>query len=185
VHMRQPRRLMRELGLAGFFGFQLIVGGNVLAALVHPLFLAGLIYSLANGAPLWHGDDPAVVVMAALYGTTIAIGYGTSAFLGWLGLKRRNLLSTAWVLVLTPLHWLLLSLAAWRGLGQLIVAPYAWEKTEHGLARNSRRAAELTRSLLRLERHLTRAVQSGALPRVGRRPTNISAAPPPPRRAAA
>jgi cellulose synthase/poly-beta-1,6-N-acetylglucosamine synthase-like glycosyltransferase len=185
VHMRQPRRLMRELGLAGFLGFQLIVGGNVLAALVHPLFMAGLIYSLANGAPLWHGGDPAVVVMATLYGTTIAIGYGTSAFLGWLGLKRRNLLSTAWVLALTPLHWLLLSLAAWRGLGQLIVAPYAWEKTEHGLARNSRRAAELTRSLLRLERHLTRAVQSGALPRVGRRPTNISAAPPPPRRAAA
>jgi cellulose synthase/poly-beta-1,6-N-acetylglucosamine synthase-like glycosyltransferase len=185
VHMRQPRRLLRELGPAGFLAFQLIVGGNVLAALVHPLFMAGLIYSVANGAPLWHSHEPAVVAMAVLYGTTIAIGYATSAFLGWLGLKRRNLLTTAWVLVLTPLHWLLLSLAAWRGLVQLIVAPYAWEKTEHGLARSSRRAAELTRSLLRLERHLTRAAKSGGLPNVNRRPTNTSSAPPPPRRAAA
>jgi hypothetical protein len=34
------------------------------------------------------------------------------AFLGQLGLLRRSLLSTAWVLILTPVHWLLLSLAA-------------------------------------------------------------------------
>ena len=77
----------------------------------------------------------------ALYGTTVVIGYLTSAFLGWLGLLRRGLLSTAWVLLLTPVHWLLLSLAAWRALYQLVVAPYAWEKTEHGLAKSSRRAA--------------------------------------------
>ncbi len=38
VHMRQPRRLLRDLGVPGFSAFQLIVGGNVLAALVHPLF---------------------------------------------------------------------------------------------------------------------------------------------------
>ena len=33
-------RLARELGLRGFLAFQLIVGGNALAALVHPLFMA-------------------------------------------------------------------------------------------------------------------------------------------------
>jgi hypothetical protein len=78
-----------------------------------------------------------------------------SAFLGWLGLARRGLLSTAWVLILTPAHWLLLSLAAWLALYQVAVAPYAWEKTEHGLAKSSRRAANLTRSLLQLERYLS------------------------------
>jgi len=41
VHMRQPVSLWRELGPRGFFGLQLAVGGNVLAALVHPLFLFG------------------------------------------------------------------------------------------------------------------------------------------------
>jgi cellulose synthase/poly-beta-1,6-N-acetylglucosamine synthase-like glycosyltransferase len=164
VHMRQPGRLLRDLGLPGFLSFQLIVGGNVLAALVHPLFMGGLIYSVASGAPMWRGDSAVVAILAALYATTIVIGYLTSAFLSWLGLMRRGLLGTAWVLLLTPLHWLMLSLAAWRALYQLIVKPYAWEKTEHGLAKNSRLADGMTRSLLELERYLSRLAESGDLP---------------------
>jgi len=171
VHMREPRRLLRELGLGGFLSFQLIVGGNALAALVHPLFLGGLIYATASGAPIWRADSLAVAVLAALYGMSVVTGYLTSAFLGWLGLGRRGLLSTAWVLLLIPLHWLLLSLAAWRALYQLIAAPYVWEKTEHGLARSSRVADRLTHSLLELERHLTQLEMSGAWS-PARRPMN-------------
>ena len=162
--MRQPIGLLRDLGLPGFVTFQLIVGGNVLAALVHPLFMAGLIYAAASGVPPWRGDSMALAILAAFYGVTAAIGYLTSAFLGWLGLLRRGLSSSAWILLLTPLHWLLLSLAAWRALHQLVAAPYAWEKTEHGLAKSSRRAARMTRSLLELERHLTALKDAGELP---------------------
>ena len=112
--MRQPGQLLRDLGLPGFLTFQLIVVGNALAALVHPLFTAGLFYSVLGGAPMWRGDSASVVILAAVYGMTVVIGYLTSAFLGWLGLLRRGLLSTAWILLLTPVHWLLLSLAALR-----------------------------------------------------------------------
>ena len=163
VHMRTPRRLLRELGTAGFITFQLVVGGNTLAALVHPLFLAGLIYSMATGFPMWRGDGTATA-LAVLYGSTVVIGYLTSAFLCWLGLYRRALLPTAWVLLLTPVHWLLLSLAAWRALSQLVAAPYTWEKTEHGLAKTSRRAAGTTAALIKLERHLTKLTDAGELP---------------------
>jgi hypothetical protein len=161
VHMRQPFRLVRDLGPPGFLTFQLIVGGNVLAALVHPLFMAGLIYSVASGAPVWRDNSAPVAVLAGVYGVTAIIGYLTSAFLGWLGLSRRGLLSSAWILFLTPVHWLLLSLAAWRALYQLVTAPYTWEKTEHGLAKSSRRAARMTRSLLELERYLTALKDAG------------------------
>jgi cellulose synthase/poly-beta-1,6-N-acetylglucosamine synthase-like glycosyltransferase len=164
VHMRQPGRLLRELGPTGFLTFQLIVGGNALAALVHPLFMAALIYSVVSGAPMWRGDSATVAILAAVYGTTVVIGYLTSAFLGWLGLARRGLRSTAWVLLLTPAHWLLLSLAAWRALYQLATAPYAWEKTEHGLAKSSRRAAKFVHSLVELERYLTALKEAGNLP---------------------
>ena len=152
------------LMLPVFLSFQLIVGGNVLAALVHPLFLAGMIYSVASGAPMWRGDSATVAILAALYGTSVVVGYLISAFLGWLGLLRRGLLSTAWALLFTPVHWLLLSLAAWRALLQFAVAPYAWEKTEHGLARHSRIAANMTRSLVELERYLSKLKQAGDLP---------------------
>jgi hypothetical protein len=40
-----------------------------------------------------------------------------------------------------PLYFLLVSLAAWCGLVELIRAPNRWNKTEHGLARTSRSGA--------------------------------------------
>jgi hypothetical protein len=58
----------------------------------------------------------------------------------------------------------MLSLAAWRALFQLIFAPYVWEKTEHGLAKSSRLAAGMTRSLIELERYLSKLARSGRLP---------------------
>jgi hypothetical protein len=74
-------------------------------------------------------------------------------------------------LLLTPLHWLMLSLAAWRALYQLIVSPYVWEKTEHGLARSSRLADGMTHSLLELERYLSRLAESGELAAPGDKAT--------------
>jgi len=161
VHMRTPWRLKRELGLGGFLAFQLIVGGNALAALVHPLFLATLIDAALVG-PSWRGGAGAVP--AAIYGGTALAGYLVSGLLGFMGLKRRGLLASAWVLLLMPLHWLLLSLAAWRALWQLMRKPYAWEKTEHGLAKSSRLASGMTHALVELERHLTHLKASGQLP---------------------
>jgi hypothetical protein len=58
------------------------------------------------------------------------------------------MLGIAGALVAIPLYWLLLSLAAWRALGQFLFAPYKWEKTEHGLARTSWRASHGARAPL-------------------------------------
>ena len=167
VHMRKPRQLLRDLGAGGFLGFQLIVGGNVLAALVHPLFMAGMIYAAASGDPMWQNDSGSGTLLATFYGTTVVAGYLTSAFLGWIGLLRRGLLTSAWTLIFTPVHWLLLSLAAWRALWQFAVAPHRWEKTEHGLARHSRVASNMARSLIELERRLSKLKKSGKLPGIG------------------
>jgi hypothetical protein len=77
-----------------------------------------------------------------------------SACIGFLGLAQRGLLRQAGVLALTPLHWLLLSIAAWRAAVELVYAPFRWTKTEHGLDKASREKSN-TRSLLELE-HLLR-----------------------------
>ncbi|MGA7974474.1 MAG: glycosyltransferase [Pseudolabrys sp.] len=164
VHMRTPRRLKRELGWSGFWCFQLIVGGNVLAALAHPLFLIGLATVALTGAPLWTDDTVTGVVLLSIYVSTATLGYLVSAGLGLLGLSRRGLAASAWVLLLTPLHWLLLSLAAWRALYQLLVAPYHWEKTEHGLARHSRLNDEMTRAPIKLEHGLAKLKKREKLP---------------------
>ena len=140
VHMRAPFRLMRELGPSGFITLQLVVGGTVLAALVHPVFLAALALDIATAEPRF-GENHAEIILSSLYWSTLIGGYATSAVLGLVGLAQRRLLSTAWVLLLVPVHWLLLSLAAWQALWKLVRDPYRWDKTEHGLARTSRRAS--------------------------------------------
>jgi glycosyltransferase XagB len=119
--------------------FQILFAANVLAALIHPLFMTGLglmFYALPTP---W---GAAVMASAApIFATSLISGYASTVVLDVIGLKRRGLLGHAWVLMLTPLHWLLLSFAAWRALFQLLYAPQRWEKTEHGLARTSRVAS--------------------------------------------
>jgi glycosyltransferase XagB len=136
VHTRHPLRLLRELGLAGAIAFQLFLACNVLSALVHPIYMAILCYYLF--AQRSAGVMTAIGGIAPLFAVSLVAGYASTIALDFIGLQRRGLLAHAWVLVLTPLYWLLLSLAAWRALYQLLHDPQRWEKTEHGLARSSR-----------------------------------------------
>lgn len=152
VHIRQPVRLLRELGLAGFLSFQLVIGCHVLSALVHPIFLVALVLALTYDLPAVEEMDIATASVLTIYAFNAVAGYLVSALIGCLGLKRRGLLSIAWCLLLMPLNWLLLSFSAWRALYQFTTAPFVWEKTEHGLARSSRRAETLARPLVALER---------------------------------
>lgn len=138
VHMRSPRQLWRDAGASGFFTLNIIVGGNVLTALTHPFLIGEL---LIRG--IMSTFDSSVSSFFAkpfieLYLATIAAGYLTTVVIGLIGLAKRGLLREAWVLLLTPVYWVCLSIAAWRALYQLLTEPYHWEKTEHGLARTSR-----------------------------------------------
>ncbi len=136
VHMRRPLRLVRELSPVGAIAFQLFLACNVLAALIHPFFMAALCYYLFAQPPL-----KAITAMgqeAPVFFATLFAGYASTVALDLVGLQRRGLLAHSWVLLLTPLYWFLLSLAAWRALFQLLYDPQGWEKTEHGLAVNSR-----------------------------------------------
>jgi hypothetical protein len=124
--------------LQGFLVFQLLLGGTVVAALVHSLFAAQLVWSIAVAQFGAVGTRSPIGIHVAV----LLAGYLISAWLGWVGLKRRRLYRCGWALLLTPAYWLLLSFAAWRALFQLARDPYGWEKTEHGLARTSRRARQ-------------------------------------------
>jgi cellulose synthase/poly-beta-1,6-N-acetylglucosamine synthase-like glycosyltransferase len=138
VHMRRPLRLLRELSPAGAVAFQLFLACNVLAALIHPLFMAALCYYLIVQPPL--AAISAMGQEATVFFVTLLAGYASTVALDVVGLHRRRLLAHGWVLLLTPLYWFLLSLAAWRAVFQLVLAPQLWEKTDHGLAKSSRLA---------------------------------------------
>jgi prepilin signal peptidase PulO-like enzyme (type II secretory pathway) len=84
--MRKPYRLFRELGFGGFLAFQLIVGGNALVALVHPIFMLRMIFELLR--PGSREEYPSIQFV--LYLLIIAAGYLLSTFIGCFGLARRR-----------------------------------------------------------------------------------------------
>ena len=53
-------------------------------------------------------------------------------------LRKRGCKNWWMTIVTLPFYWLLLSVAAWLALWQFIVAPFKWNKTEHGLSRLQR-----------------------------------------------
>jgi cellulose synthase/poly-beta-1,6-N-acetylglucosamine synthase-like glycosyltransferase len=95
VHMRQPWRLARELGLWRLFGFHALFGGFLISVLAYPLLLA----------------------MAVI------------------GIWRARLAGLACDIIAAPIYWLLISIAGYRALIQIIWWPHLWEKTEHSARR--------------------------------------------------
>lgn len=140
VHMRAPRRLWQEAGVKGFLSLNLLIGGNVLTALAIPILLAEFVIYLGLHTAT---DQPSALFtgpLIELHITAIAAGYASTIIVGLMGLARRGQIRNGWVLMLTPIYWALLSVAAWRALYQLFKEPYHWEKTEHGMTARRRTA---------------------------------------------
>ena len=143
VHMRNPLQLWRDAGATGFLTLNIIVGGNVLSALAYPVLLCAVLMYLLSGTfpdlPSWFlVDRPTPLHIVA-----ISAGYLSTIAVGLLGLGRRGRLRDGWILALTPVYWVCLSIAAWRAVWQYVWNPYHWEKTEHGLANRPGLAAGL------------------------------------------
>ncbi len=118
VHMREPMQIFRELGLAGFLTFQLIVGGNALVALAHLVLLIALLVRIVAMALC--GGDLMLVFWISYHLSVAAIGHAAAASLGYFGLSHRGVPNKALILIWTPFHWLLLSVAAWMAARELI-----------------------------------------------------------------
>ncbi|MCA3575546.1 MAG: glycosyltransferase [Aestuariivirga sp.] len=134
VHMRDPARLLRELGPSGFWVAQAVTVGVFASALLHPLCLAATLWIVASQPPLTAPTGLAVLALAGLNLLVFVAGYALGLILTGAGLRRRGLSGWAGTLVTMPLYWLLMSAAAWLALWQFVVAPFHWNKTEHGLS---------------------------------------------------
>lgn len=129
VHTRQPVQLLDELGPAGMLAFILLMPGLAISCLVHPLLLYHVIVRLAE--PVLSGSFGQQSYLFWLDLTTILLGYLTLALIALYTLPLRGLQTLRGVLWRLPLYWMLLSIAAWRALWQLIYKPHHWEKTPH------------------------------------------------------
>jgi glycosyltransferase XagB len=142
VHMRRPRRLLRELGLAGFLSFQVVIGGLILSTLVMPWALAIAIADLAGGG-LWRSSEDGLQrAFEELALVNLAGGYIAAIGLAAVAGARRGVHPSGFLLITMPVYWLLASFAGYRALVQIFRRPHLWEKTTHG-PRPRRAAADL------------------------------------------
>jgi cellulose synthase/poly-beta-1,6-N-acetylglucosamine synthase-like glycosyltransferase len=131
VHLRHPRRLWRELGPRAFFGFNVLMGGVILSALVHPLVYAYALWKVSSGdLSLWPPEGwPAVVWWAGV--ANLAFAYLVGIALTALATLRRHDARLATHALLLPVYWMMISFAAYRALTDLALRPYHWRKTTH------------------------------------------------------
>ena len=144
VHMRDPVRLMRELGPAGFWVAQAVTIGVFASALLHPLCLAATLGAARRFIPRCRNRRG--LPSSPIAGVNLLVfiaGYVLAIVLTRDALRRRGILGWRRTLATMPFYWLLMSGAAWLALWQFITAPFHWNKTEHGLSRfqGARRSA--------------------------------------------
>ncbi|MGH6936111.1 MAG: hypothetical protein ACRED2_08005, partial [Methylocella sp.] len=110
----------------------------VIAPPLWPFFTALLVHDLGAGLP----SPPSAfeLIEVVLWMSAVLFGTASILWLALLGMRRRKLLGLWPFLPLLPLYYLLTSAAAWMALYDLILRPYHWHKTEHGLARTSRQS---------------------------------------------
>ena len=138
VHLRQPRRLLRELGALRAAALIAMLAGGVLGPLVGPLYVALFIYDGAWGT-LFSPVTLADALSSALWCSIAVLGAIALVVPILMGARRRGLTRLLPLLPLLPAYNALLGLAAAMALVDLFRRPHHWAKTTHGLARSSLR----------------------------------------------
>jgi cellulose synthase/poly-beta-1,6-N-acetylglucosamine synthase-like glycosyltransferase len=128
VHMRNPVRTARELGPTGFWTLQALTAGVFFSALFHPFLMALSVWFVV--ANPFH-----VSVTTMLNLEVFVLGYGVAMLAGAKALRQLGLRCRWSTIASMPAYWLLMSVAAWMALWQLVFAPFKWNKTEHGLSK--------------------------------------------------
>ena len=132
VHMRQPGRLLAELGLRSFIGFQVLMGSILVSVLAHPLVYLLIAIEAWNGRFLTSPQTPLELFFAVVACFNLALGLASSILVGIVSVIRRGRTRLALQAFLMPAYWLLISAAGYRALVQLVRHPFLWEKTRHG-----------------------------------------------------
>lgn len=142
VHMRDPVQLYRSTGFRGFWGFQLFVGGTFFTALVAPLMWLSYGLWIVAGSKFFDPFFPPALLYMSLL--NLLLGNGFLIYMTLVAAFKRDYFRLAPYALTVPFYWLLQSVAAYKGLWQLIRNPFYWEKTTHGISKHmaeERRAA--------------------------------------------
>ncbi len=132
VHMRNPVALWKKIGWKGFVGFNFFIGATPVTFLVYPLllgiFFCYVIFDLDTIRTLF----PDWVLFMSII--NLMVGNILMIYVNMMAVFKRRYYELILFAIANPIYWLLHSWAAYKGLYQLVVKPFYWEKTNHGLS---------------------------------------------------
>ena len=127
VAMRNPRDLSAEIGFFGFIYLQLLVPVYILSLMAH--FVIWPITVFVYIADPFYGMLMMGMILFAYLFVIISAQFGCRRT----GISELRMLhASCWMI---PIYWYLLALAACRAIVQLVVNPYYWDKTTHGISK--------------------------------------------------
>lgn len=131
VHMRQPRQLLRDLGLKRFLGLQTIFLATFSQFAAAPLLWSFwlTIFGVTHPVEMTLGAQ-VVWTLAGLFifSEVLSLGMGLYAVSGP---AHRHLLGYVPTMMF---YFTLGALAAYKALWEMIRAPFFWDKTQHGVS---------------------------------------------------
>jgi glycosyltransferase XagB len=131
VHTRHPVRLFRQLGFAGWFSFQMTVGGSLLSFLLNPIYWAMTALWFATQSQVISAMFPPWVYAMGVF--CLFVSNFVFMYLTVAGCMARGYYDLVKYCVLTPIYWLMMSIGAYKAFWQVFFKPHYWEKTIHGL----------------------------------------------------
>ena len=133
VHMRNPVALWKKLGWKGFLGFSFFIGATPLTFLVYPfllgIFICYIVFDLSSIRTLF----PDWVLFISIF--NLMVGNILMIYINMMAVFKRRFYELILFAIANPIYWLMHSIAAFKGLYQLVVKPFYWEKTDHGLSK--------------------------------------------------
>ncbi|WP_462265236.1 glycosyltransferase family 2 protein [Mucilaginibacter sp.] len=133
VHMRSPSGLIKKIGWKGFLGFNFFIGATPVMFLIYPLLLAIFICYVIFDIKTIRILFPDWVLFMAIF--NLMVGNILMIYVNMMAVFKRKYYELILFAIANPIYWLMHSIAAYKGLYQLIVNPFYWEKTNHGISK--------------------------------------------------
>jgi len=133
VHMRNPVKLWKKVGWKGFLGFNFFIGATPITFLVYPLLLGIFICYVTFDLQTIRLLFPDWVLFMSIF--NLMVGNILMIYVNMMAVFKRRFYELILFAIANPIYWIMHSMAAYKGLYQLIVKPFYWEKTNHGLSK--------------------------------------------------
>jgi cellulose synthase/poly-beta-1,6-N-acetylglucosamine synthase-like glycosyltransferase len=134
VHMRDPREFISGWKNPDVITFQLVVGLKVVSLFINP-FMWLITIAYFSFRPIIGPTIDSLFPPVIFYMAIICLVFGNFLYLYYymIGCYKRKQWDIVAYVFFVPIYWLMMSIAAWIALYQIIFKPHYWEKTVHGL----------------------------------------------------